>query len=492
MRAAVWFTVAALFAALVGGLYAVVAVVGGIDSMQMAREQACDTGTGTIEAANQQVATVDADKGILLTAAAALSRWDREHAIEATALAKPESGWDPTAENPDSTAKGLWQTMMSLHAPKYDAGEHWSDPYDNAEVAHEIWVLAGNSFRDPWVQTYGAGKHLPYMDRAEAAVDKVLAGDVRTRGPPAADDGQDVQQAAAPVAECAPAGGRNVQAVVEWEPGDDEQVTVDGETVERHTAKMLRLAERTLGADIPVTQGSFSTGVAASGGTHDGGGVIDTGMAGSWAETVDALTQAGFIAWWRTPEQGSWNDHIHAIDPASPNLSPEAANQVLDWENGGDGLGTLNLTPVTDNGGGVAVSGDWTTPMQPGTYDLSNSFGLCGPLWSACHTGEDINGNPEGQPVYAVGSGKVTTSSFADGSYGYYVVIDHGGGDETWYAHLAAPSTLSVGDQVAAGDRVGVEGATGNVTGVHLHLEARVDGSPVDPIQFLADHGVTL
>lgn len=82
--------------------------------------------------------------------------------------------------------------------------------------------------------------------------------------------------------------------------------------------------------------------------------------------------------------------------------------------------------------------------------------------------------------IYASGVGKVITATWSN-SYGYYVVIDHGGGVATLYAHL---SELSVkkNQQVKAGDLIGTSGNTGWSTGPHLHFELRINGDRVDPL----------
>ena len=263
-------------------------------------------------------------EGINLVARAALTRWQGEDAVVATAVAMGESGGDPEAANDSSSARGLWQTMMSYHAPKYERGEHWSDPYDNAEVAHEIWRASG---WQPWV-VYTEGTYLQHMDAARAAVERA---------------GGDGNVITAAVTQDAASDGCGQVASVGWAAGGGRLVDWDGEQVEAHTAQMLRDAGRILGGRISVTQGSYSTDVEQSGGTHDGGGVIDVGApVGSWDATVAAMRESGFIAWHRTPDQGDWNDHIHAIDPSSPNLSPEAAGQVEAFRNGGDGLGNYD------------------------------------------------------------------------------------------------------------------------------------------------------
>lgn len=94
------------------------------------------------------------------------------------------------------------------------------------------------------------------------------------------------------------------------------------------------------------------------------------------------------------------------------------------------------------------------------------------------HTGLDLAA-ATGTPVAVAGPGVVVRAE-SSGSYGNMVVVDHGGGLETRYAHLSGYS-VKVGDRLDAGDVVGQAGATGRVTGPHLHFEVRRDGKPVDP-----------
>src|SRR5688500_2188138 len=116
-----------------------------------------------------------------------------------------------------------------------------------------------------------------------------------------------------------------------------------GRTVNQRTGAMLAEAEAILGFDIVLTQGSYNPGgVGASGGTHDGGGavdisVIDLGTTERW-ETVKALRTVGFAAWLRTPDQGDWPYHIHAIAIGDTDLSIAARNQVAAYYVGKNGL----------------------------------------------------------------------------------------------------------------------------------------------------------
>lgn len=113
-----------------------------------------------------------------------------------------------------------------------------------------------------------------------------------------------------------------------------------GKLVNNRTAAMIMQAEAILGRKFHITQGSFSNSVKASGTTHSGGGAIDTNGPGGWSRAVAALRQVGFAAWHRSPSQGPWGHHIHAIAMGDPTASSSAKRQVRDYLAGGDGLGS--------------------------------------------------------------------------------------------------------------------------------------------------------
>lgn len=121
-------------------------------------------------------------------------------------------------------------------------------------------------------------------------------------------------------------------------PGDWDRTKYHGKAMDFYTMRLLQAAERIVGHAFSVTQGSYSTSVAASGSTHAGGGALDLGWLGKIADVV-ALRMVGFAAWHRNPSQGPWRDHIHAIAIGDPTASPAAKRQVQDYFNGGDGLG---------------------------------------------------------------------------------------------------------------------------------------------------------
>lgn len=86
---------------------------------------------------------------------------------------------------------------------------------------------------------------------------------------------------------------------------------------------------------------------------------------------------------------------------------------------------------------------------------------------------------PAGTPIVAAGGGTVTFAG-PRGGYGNVVILDHGDGTETRYAHQQRLD-VTVGQQVTGGQQIGTVGSTGNSTGPHLHFEVRRNGQPVDP-----------
>ena len=98
----------------------------------------------------------------------------------------------------------------------------------------------------------------------------------------------------------------------------------------------------------------------------------------------------------------------------------------------------------------------------------------------ATHTGIDVPA-PKGTKVLAAKSGVVITSAYNAGGYGNYVVVSHGNGNTTLYAHLSSRS-VKEGDTVKQGQTVGLVGTTGRSTGNHLHYEIRVNNVRIDPV----------
>ncbi|MFJ9409408.1 M23 family metallopeptidase [Streptomyces sp. NPDC101393] len=127
-----------------------------------------------------------------------------------------------------------------------------------------------------------------------------------------------------------------------------------------------------------------------------------------------------------------------------------------------------------------------------GSY-VSTGYQASSGLWSSgSHTGIDFHA-ASGTTVHAVGAGTVVEAGDG-GAYGNNVVIKMKDGTYTQYGHLSSFS-VSVGQSVTPGQQIALSGATGNVTGPHLHFEARTGpdyGSDIDPIAYLRAHGVNV
>ena len=137
--------------------------------------------------------------------------------------------------------------------------------------------------------------------------------------------------------------------------------------------------------------------------------------------------------------------------------------------------------------GGGRFEGRMTWPV-PGFNRVTSPFGWrTHPIFGGrrMHTGVDIAGpGINGAAVVAAGNGRVISTGWR-GGYGNTIIIDHGDGVTTLYAHLQAGGiNVSVGQQVTAGQRIGRVGSTGNSTGPHLHWEVRVNGQPRNPMTF--------
>lgn len=116
-----------------------------------------------------------------------------------------------------------------------------------------------------------------------------------------------------------------------------ERVTFHGKTVDRWTMAALLEAERQLGYELTIVQGSYNNSVSASAGTHVGGGVVDLAP-WDWKNKVRVLRELGFAAWHRTPSQGPWGEHVHAVLIGNTSAAASALRQVEAYKQGRNGL----------------------------------------------------------------------------------------------------------------------------------------------------------
>ncbi|MER5731890.1 M23 family metallopeptidase [Streptomyces sp. NPDC002138] len=134
-----------------------------------------------------------------------------------------------------------------------------------------------------------------------------------------------------------------------------------------------------------------------------------------------------------------------------------------------------------------STAGGYALPTS--AYTLTSHYGDAGSMWSSgMHTGLDFAA-PTGTPVKAVHGGTIISAGWS-GSYGYRIVLQLPDGTQVWYCHLSSMSQTS--GTVSTGETIGRVGATGNVTGPHLHLEVRTDGATQDPLSWLQDKGLSV
>ncbi len=129
----------------------------------------------------------------------------------------------------------------------------------------------------------------------------------------------------------------------------------------------------------------------------------------------------------------------------------------------------------TSNPGGYI----WPTSSR---YITSTVGGRASPggIGSTNHKGTDIGRVGYNSSIYAAKSGQVIISEYSK-SYGHYVVVYHGAGNTTLYAHMSSRK-VSVGQTVKQGDVLGITGSTGNSTGPHLHFEVKENNTIINPI----------
>ncbi len=188
------------------------------------------------------------------------------------------------------------------------------------------------------------------------------------------------------------------------------------------------------------------------------------------------------------------NSNPHAFD----SIGPLAYDRPFDQTASGGGLlertaGNIEVLKaiVPERSDTLDLLGEYADKAKakpaiwPARGRISSGYGMRPIPYSSgyqFHTGVDIIGS-RGSSIWAAADGKVTFSGYR-GSLGNLVVIDHGYGYETYYAHLSG-FAVNRGDQVERGETIGYMGASGRTTGVHLHYEVHYEGSPVNPERYL-------
>lgn len=140
--------------------------------------------------------------------------------------------------------------------------------------------------------------------------------------------------------------------------------------------------------------------------------------------------------------------------------------------------GSVN-TSLTTSGGKANIG---ISLIRPISGVITSRFGVRSNIRKSSHTGLDIAAST-GTPIAAAASGTVTFSG-RKGSFGNMIVITHGNGVQTYYAHCNS-LYVSAGTQVSQGQTIATVGSTGNSTGPHLHLEVRVNGVAYNPQNYV-------
>lgn len=147
----------------------------------------------------------------------------------------------------------------------------------------------------------------------------------------------------------------------------------------------------------------------------------------------------------------------------------------------------LSRQLAAQNNQGNAALGGYIWPVN--SHKITSSFGgraSPGGVGSTNHKGVDIGGVGYSSSISAAKAGTVIVSQYSS-SYGNYVVVSHGSGNTTLYAHMSSRK-VAVGDAVAQGDVLGITGSTGHSTGPHLHFEITENGSRINPLTYLTGY----
>lgn len=255
-------------------------------------------------------------------------------------------------------------------------------------------------------------------------------------------------------------------------------------------------------------QVKFSTGMPNDGvapGDWDSIGLFQGRLSAGWGGTGTTEEQVANLLN-PTYTTGRFYDALAQVDgwqTMEPTLAAQAVQRsafpdayAQHWDASGElyqALTGATLDCETDSGEAISAYG-WTKPIVD--YNtLSSPFGMrMHPtlhVWRM-HNGQDFSA-AAGTPVYAAAEGDVVKAGRASKTGDLnWVVIDHGGGVQTYYLHPEDDGILvDVGDHVTAGRTIALVGSSGQSTAPHLHFEVRIGGIPTEPLAYLAGRGVT-
>ncbi len=175
---------------------------------------------------------------------------------------------------------------------------------------------------------------------------------------------------------------------------------------------------------------------------------------------------------------------LSKLSAATKNMIDKLEAQEEGMRQESNQIGSNIQNSGSSSSGGSYTGGKMLWPSAASRY-ISSYFGMrIHPIYKypRMHNGIDIAA-AGGTNILAAADGKVIEATYNSG-YGNYIVIDHGGGVSTLYAH-ASRRIAKVGDRVSRGQVIALVGTTGNSTGNHLHFEVRINGNPVNPLNYL-------
>jgi murein DD-endopeptidase MepM/ murein hydrolase activator NlpD len=213
------------------------------------------------------------------------------------------------------------------------------------------------------------------------------------------------------------------------------------------------------------------------------------GLRSDLAAAKSKLDAATAEAARRAREEGQAKDRLQVAEAQQQAAHNELSNRIADLQRESAQLaaedGKIQALLRSQAAANAA-----TLARTPGVKSLSGFIwpihgpvtSEYGPRWGGFHPGIDI-GMDTGTPIAAAKRGVVSFAGWNDGGYGNFVIIDHGDGTATAYAHQSRIG-CSVGQVVSQGQTIGSVGSTGNSTGPHLHFEIRVNGVAQNPRNF--------
>ena len=233
---------------------------------------------------------------------------------------------------------------------------------------------------------------------------------------------------------------------------------------------------------LPLVAGVAVLAISAGGAVTAGAGATALASSGTSIDATSAAGSAGTALARRgkVVSRAYTRDSDVSAEETDPELVALAEKQMAERA-----AKLEEMRKAAEKQAAKIKENKWVLPLA--SYQLTATFGQYG-LWASYHTGLDFNGDT-GDQIFAIANGTVTSTGY-DGAYGNKTVITLDDGTEIWFCHQTS-IYVSVGDRVNGGEVIGTVGATGHVTGSHLHLEVRPGGGgPVDPFQAFVEHGI--